>query len=147
MARIPGADRAERRRFVRHFIEMVAAMFVGMAVLGGLVSAFCAVTGHEDLLEHAGVSAPIMATNMAIGMTAWMRYRGHGWKPIAEMAAAMYVPLAMLIVPFWLGVLPGGTLLAAMHVLMFPAMWFVMTRRPSEYVHAHHADGRFVHAH
>ena len=147
MARIPGADRAERRRFVRHFLEMVAAMFVGMAVLGGLVSLFCALTGHQDLFEHAGASAPIMATNMTVGMTVWMRYRGHGWTPIAEMAVAMYVPLAVLIVPFWFGVLPGGALLAGMHVLMFPAMWLVMARRPGEYVHAHHTNRGLVHAH
>lgn len=147
MARIPGTDRAERRRFVRHFIEMVVAMFVGMAVLGGLVSLFCAVTGHEDLFEHAGASAPIMATNMTVGMAAWMRYRGHAWARIAEMAAAMYVPLVALIVPFWFGVLSGGALLGGMHVLMFPAMWLVMARRPGEYMHAHPAAGRFVHAH
>ena len=148
MAHIPGADRSERRRFVGHFLEMVAAMFVGMAVLGGLVSLFCALTGHEDLLEHAGVSAAIMATNMTVGMAVWMRHRGHGWAPIIEMAGAMYVPLALLIVPFWLGALPGGALLAGMHVLMFPAMWLVMTRRPAEYVHAHHAAaGPFAQAH
>jgi len=147
MARIPGADRSERRSFVRHFLEMVVAMFVGMAVLGGLVSLFCAVTGHSDLLEHAGVSAPIMATNMTVGMSVWMHHRGHGWVPIAEMAAAMYVPLVLLIVPFWFGLLPGGALLAGMHVLMFPAMWLVMTRRPAEYVHSHHvAPGPLVHA-
>lgn len=150
MPHIPGADRSERRRFVRHYIEMVAAMFVGMAVLGGLVSLFCALTNHQDLLEHAGVSAPIMATNMTVGMSVWMRHRGHGWMPIAEMAAAMYVPLVLLIVPFWVGVLPGGALLGGMHVLMFPAMWLAMSHRPTEYVHAHHAHhaaaGRFAHA-
>jgi hypothetical protein len=147
MAHIPGNDRSERRRFVRHFLEMVAAMFVGMAVLGGLVSLLCALTGHEDLLEHAGASAPIMATNMTVGMALWMRHRGHGWVPIVEMAGAMYVPLALLLVPFWIGALPGGALLAGMHVLMFPAMWLVMTRRPDEYVHAHAAAGPLAHAH
>lgn len=147
MAPIPGADRAEQRRFVRHYIEMVVAMFAGMAVLGALVSLFCALTGHQGLFEHAGISAPLMATNMTIGMAAWMRFRRHSWRPIAEMAAAMYVPLAVLIVPFWLGVLPGGALLAGMHVLMFVAMWLVMARRPAEYVHPHHGSGRLVHAH
>ena len=89
-----------------------------------------------------------MATNMTVGMAVWMRHRGHGWAPIIEMAGAMYVPLALLIVPFWLGALPGGALLAGMHVLMFPAMWLVMTRRPAEYVHAHHAAaGPFAQAH
>jgi hypothetical protein len=148
MARIPGANRAERRRFVRHYLEMVAAMFAGMAVLGGFVSLFCALTDHEDLLEHAGASAPIMATNMTIGMSVWMRHRGHSWLPTAEMAAAMYAPLALLIIPFWIGALSGGALLAGMHVLMLPAMWFVMTRRPDEYVRAHReASGSFAHAH
>jgi len=148
MAHIPGADRPERRRFVRHFLEMVAAMFAGMAVFGGLVSLFFALTGHEDLLEHASVRAPIMATNMTVGMAVWMRHRGHRWGPIVEMAAAMYVPLALLIIPFWNGALPGRALLAGMHVLMFPAMWLVMTRRPAEYVHTHHAvAGPFAHAH
>lgn len=147
MAHIPGTDRTERRRFVRHYLEMVTAMFAGMAVLGGLVSLFCAVTGHQDLFEHAGASASIMATNMTVGMAVWMRYRGHGWVPIGEMVATMYVPLALLIIPFWIGVLPGGALLAGVHVLMFPAMWFVMAGRSTEYVHAHHATGPFAHAH
>ena len=66
-------------------------------------------------------------------MVVWMRYRGHGWAATREMAAAMYVPLALLIVPFWAGVLPGGGLLGAMHALMLPAMWIVMVRRHEEY--------------
>jgi hypothetical protein len=140
MAHIPGADHSERRRFVRHFLEMVAAMVAGMAVLGGLVSLFCAVTGHQALLDHAGWSAPIMATNMTVGMAVWMRHRGHGWVPIEEMASAMYAPLAVLLIPFWAGVLPGGMLLGAMHVLMFPAMWIAMLHRPEEYTHDHHAN-------
>jgi hypothetical protein len=53
----------------------------------------------------------------------------------------------VLIVPFWIGVLPGGALITGMHVLMFPAMWFVMARRPTEYVHAHHSTRPFAHVH
>ena len=81
-----------------------------------------------------------MATNMVIGMSVWMRYRRHSWAAIVDLAGAMYVPLAVLIVPFWLGVLPGGALLGLMHVLMLPAMWLVMLRRPDEYVHEHRAQ-------
>ena len=130
---------AERRRFVVHYLEMIAAMVGGMMVFGGLVTLFCSLTGHEELFDHAGASAPIMATNMTIGMTLWMRYRGHGWPAIAEMAAAMYVPLAVLLIPFWIGVLPGGALLGAMHVLMLPAMWLVMLNRRAEYTQEHRA--------
>jgi hypothetical protein len=139
MVPIPGVDTSERRHFVRHFFEMVAAMVAGMAVLGGLVSLLCAATGHQGLLDHAGASAPIMATNMTVGMTVWMRHRGHGWAPIAEMAAAMYAPLLVLLIPFWIGVLPGGLLLGAVHVLMLPAMWIAMLHRRDEYVHDHRA--------
>ena len=138
---VPGGDRVGRRRLVRHYLEMVEAMVVGMVVLGGAVSVFCAVTGHEDLLDHAGATAPIMATDMTVGMVVWMRYRGHGWAATREMAAAMYVPLALLIVPFWAGVLPGGGLLGAMHALMLPAMWIVMVRRHEEYERHHPRHG------
>lgn len=131
-------ERVERRQFRRHFLEMCAAMFVGMAVFGAAVRAFCSLTGHEGLLEHPGTSAPIMATNMTAGMVLWMTYRGHGRAPIAEMAAAMYVPLLVLLVPFWTGVLPGDALLGAMHVLMLPAMWLAMAHRRDEYAHRHH---------
>jgi hypothetical protein len=139
MAMVPGADQGERHRFVRHFLEMVAAMIVGMAVVGGAVTLFCVLTGHEGVFDHAGASALIMATNMIIGMSVWMRYRRHSWAAIADMAGAMYAPVTVLIVPFWLGVLPGAALIGLMHVLMLPAMWLVMLRRPAEYVHDHRA--------
>ena len=138
MAHILTPHRSERWRFVRHFLEMVAAMLAGMVVFGGLVSLFCAVTGHQGLLEHPGTSAPIMATNMTVGMSLWMWHRGHRWAAIGEMAAAMYVPLAVLLVPFWAGVLSGGALLGGAHLLMLPAMWIAMLHRRDEYVHEHH---------
>ena len=124
-----------RRRFVRHYVEMVAAMVVGMMVLGGLVQLVCALTGHEDLLEHAGTSSPIMAANMTIGMGLWMRHRGHAWSRTAEMAGAMNAPMVVLLVPFWFGALPGGVLLGATHVLMLPAMWLAMLYRRQDYTH------------
>jgi flagellar biosynthetic protein FliP len=133
---LPGADRSDRVSFVRHYAEMVLAMFAGMFVFGMAVSLFCMAIGHGTLLsDHVGVRAPIMATNMTVGMTIWMRHRRHSWATSAEMAGAMYVPLAILIVPFWAGRLSGGMLLVGMHVLMFAGMWLVMVRRPSEYLH------------
>jgi hypothetical protein len=133
MANAIDTDSAGRRRFIRHYLEMVIAMFAGMAIFGGLVSFLCAVSGHSALFDHAGASAPIMATNMVVGMSLWMRYRGHGWLATGEMAMAMYIPLVVLLIPFWLGFLPGGGLLAGMHVLMLPAMWLGMDRRRAEY--------------
>jgi hypothetical protein len=67
----------------------------------------------------------------------WMRYRGHGWAPIGEMSLAMFVPVAVLIGPFWAGVLSGGALLGGMHVLMLPAMVIAMLVRREEYARDH----------
>jgi hypothetical protein len=123
--------RAHRvRHFVRHYLEMVVAMLVGMVVLGpveGLV--------WPDLTARADVGVLVMATNMAIGMGAWMRYRGHSWRGTAEMSASMYAPFLVLLVPFWAGAIGEHTLMAWGHLLMLPAMGVVMLLRPAEYTH------------
>ncbi len=130
--------RSERRNLVRHFFEMVVAMLVGMAALGAMVRMICAALGYSEfLVDHVGLRAPLMAMNMTIGMAVWMRYRGHGWAPIGEMSAAMLAPLPVLIGPFWAGVLSGGALLAAMHILMLPAMVIAMLHRRDEYAQDH----------
>ena len=133
----PSAElRAARpwRHFVRHYAEMVVAMFVGMVVLG---LALKPLTGQFDVFQRMDVSVLLMATNMTIGMSLWMRYRGHGWASIAEMGAAMYVPFAVLLVPYWAGLLPGGMLMVGGHALMLPAMAVAMWRRRDEYLRDH----------
>lgn len=122
------------RHFVRHYAEMVAAMFVGMGVLGLAVKP---IVNQFDVLQRSDMDVLIMATNMAIGMTLWMRFRKHSWASIGEMDAAMYIPFAVLLVPFWAGLISGGTLMMAGHVLMFPAMAAVMLRRRGEYAGSH----------
>ena len=135
----PSSLREERRNLVRHFIEMVLAMLVGMAVLGIAAAAICAALGHSGFLtHHAGLHSFVMALNMSIGMAAWMRFRGHGWAPIAEMVGAMFVPWALFIGPYLAGLISADALLVGMHVLMFPAMVAAMLHRRDEYVHGHH---------
>jgi hypothetical protein len=131
--------RTERRNLVRHFFEMVGAMLVGMAVLGMVVRSVCTALGHSDfLLDHVGLRAPVMAANMTIGMSVWMRHRGHDWGAIGEMGAAMFVPLVVLIPPFWADLLSDDALLGWMHVLMLPAMVIAMRHRRDEYAKDHH---------
>lgn len=133
------ARRTARRNLVRHYLEMVVAMLIGMALLGAVVRMIFAALGQSGfLLDHAGLRAPLMAANMTIGMAVWMRYRHHGWRAIAEMGGAMFVPLVVLIGPFWAGVLTGGALLGWMHVLMLPAMVIAMKLRRDEYALDHH---------
>jgi hypothetical protein len=130
-------SRARRTwHLVRHYLEMVVAMVVGMMALGPV----------EDLLwpgldDRLDVHVVVMATNMAIGMGAWMRFRGHSWRAIAEMSAAMYVPFAVLLVPYWAGAVSGGLLMTAGHVAMLPLMALAMLLRPAEYTHRAGAAG------
>ena len=115
---------------VRHYLEMVVAMLVGMVALGWLVDAVWPV-----LFSRADVGVLVMATNMSIGMGAWMLVRGHSWRAIAEMSAAMYLPFVVLLVPFWAGAVGEHALMAWGHVLMLPAMALAMALRPDEYAH------------
>jgi hypothetical protein len=124
-----------RRRFVRHYLEMVVAMLVGMAVLGPLENLL---PGFEGVRAHPELDALVMATNMTAAMVAWMRFRRHGWAATGEMAAAMYLPFVVLFPPLWTGLLDGDATLMLGHVLMFAAMAAVMLGRRDEYTaHSH----------
>ena len=129
------------RHFVRHFLEMVVAMVVGMVALGPVWSLALGAVGAPGLLERPELNALVMATNMTVAMSAWMRYRGHGRAATAEMAAAMYLPFVLLFPLLWGQVLGPDAMLLLGHVLMLPAMAGVMLLRPHEYAH-HHAAAR-----
>jgi hypothetical protein len=142
------SDRGARTwRFVRHYLEMVVAMVIGMVALAPFWSWATGALGVSALFERPDVSALVMATNMTITMSAWMFYRGHGWGPVAEMAAAMYLPFLVLLPPLWMGIISGGTLMIAGHLLMLPAMALSMLLRLDEYTHDHQAHSKVEHAH
>jgi hypothetical protein len=125
---------AANRRFARHYIEMLVAMFVGMVALGAPFEALVST-------DSAAVKVSEMGVTMTIGMVAWMRYRGHGWRPCNEMAASMLLPTALALLLFAVGAATGTTtLLGVQHVVMLPAMLFVMLLRRDEYSrhHDHH---------
>ena len=117
-----------RRHLVGHYLEMVVAMIVGMVVLDPVWSLLW--PGWTAVLA---IHVLVMATNMAIGMGAWMRVRGHSWRGVAEMSASMYLPFIALLVPFWAGALGRDAVMTWGHVLMFPAMALVMVLRPHEH--------------
>jgi hypothetical protein len=121
-------------RFIRHYLEMLAAMVLGMLVLGPL---WPTVDGVE-------LQALVMATNMTIGMAAVMAVRRHAWPGIVEMSAAMYAPFVILFVPYWAGLITSGGLFLIGHLLMLPAMLLAMLHRGAEDTAAHttHHSGR-----
>jgi deazaflavin-dependent oxidoreductase (nitroreductase family) len=125
------------RPFLRHLVEMIVAMLIGMAALGAVVSLGFALLGHSNLLHYAGLRGLLMSAYMTVGMAVWMRHRGHGWSSVGEMAAAMFVPYLALIGPFVGGSIPADQFLGAMHVLMLPCMIAVMLHRREEYSRDH----------
>lgn len=125
--------RAQSLRFIRHFLEMVVAMMAGMMVLGLVRALIATYFGWSDLFDRPELHALTMAADMTVAMSLWMRYRGHSWISIAEMATAMVLPFVVLFVPLWAGALSGETLLLVGHVLMLPAMVIAMLHRRGEY--------------
>jgi flagellar biosynthetic protein FliP len=114
-------------RFIWHYVEMVIAMVIGMMAFAPLWPA--------AWVARADVHALVMATNMTIAMVAVMLLRRHSWPRIAEMAATMYLPFVVLLVPYWLDALSGTAVMVAGHVIMFPLMLAAMVWRRAEYWH------------
>ena len=123
------------KTFTLHFLEMVVAMAVGMVALHPVWTLVLDAVGAPGLMHNPYTGALIMATNMTIAMSAWMKVRGHRWRPIAEMGAAMYLPFLVLFVPLALGLIDEGDLMLWGHLLMLPAMAVAMLLRPHEYAH------------
>lgn len=124
--------------FARHYLEMVITMVIGMMALHPLWRLLFQAVGLPGALDHASVMALVMATDMSLGMGAWMRYRGHSWRSIVEMSAVMYLPFAVLLPAVWAGSMSGGAMITAGHLLMLPAMLALMLWRRDEYGHGCH---------
>ena len=73
------------RRFARHYLVMVVAMYTGMLVLNPVYAAVAARTGHADpWAELPVVSALVMAVNMTLPMVLLMLHHGHGRLAVVE---------------------------------------------------------------
>jgi hypothetical protein len=121
------------RHFFRHYLEMIAAMLIGMVVFGALLRGGLALAGLEFPAHRPEPTVLEMAFTMTAGMTLWMRHRGHGWPATAEMGASMVVPALVVLPLLWLDVLSGDAAMLLEHVLMLPLMLLVMLRRREEY--------------
>lgn len=132
------------RHFVRHYFEMLAAMFLGMAALGmpALMALGAAgVTSAELRADAPALMLLGMGVTMTVPMVAWMRFRGHGWRASNEMAASMLGPTAGVIALLAAGLVSDiGTLLIIEHVVMLPSMLVAMLLRREEYSHGPHQE-------
>ena len=137
------------RTFVRHYIEMLIAMVLGMFVLSIPLAGLLGVAGvgvgtwETDAPERMLLG---MAFTMSVPMVAWMRHRGHRWGAAWEMTAAMFIPSLAAIALLWAGIVDdSGTLMTVQHVAMLATMLAAMLLRLDEYSgHEHHAQA--VHA-
>ena len=129
------------RHFIRHYIEMLIAMLVGMVVfmLPADAAMIALDTSSGDVYEDAPALMLIAMTfAMTVPMVAWMRYRGHTWRPSIEMAASMVVPMLALFALLWTGLMTdSATLMAVLHAVMLPSMLIAMLLRRDEYT-GHH---------
>jgi flagellar biosynthetic protein FliP len=128
---------ASTRSFIRHYLEMVAAMILGMVVLGipaegALQAAGTSVSALQD--DAPALALLGMAVIMTVPMVGWMAHRGHGRRANSEMAASMFIPTFGVI-----GLLTSGmvtdfmTLMSLEHVVMLPSMLVAMLLRVDEY--------------
>jgi hypothetical protein len=121
------------RHFFRHYLEMVVAMFLGMAVLGMPAEWALRAAGSSwsDLHHHApALMLLAMAAIMTGPMVGWMAHRGHGWRANAEMAASMFLPTFAVIGLLWGAVVTDAAALMTLeHVLMLPSMLAAMLLR------------------
>ena len=123
-----------RRRFARHFVEMVLAMCAGMLALDPVYAAVASRAGYDDpWVELPVVSALVMTLNMTGPMVLLMLRHGHGRAAVLEMAGSMVVPTAAATGLHLCSVIPASIVMTVAHVSMLPAMLLVMFRRYREY--------------
>lgn len=115
------------RAFVVHYLQMLAAIGIGMVVLGPL---------SMRVIHHAAaeVEMLLMATTMMPGMAIWMAYRRHTWREIVEMSAAMYASVSVLFSFYWLGAVSSADLMILGHILMLLGMAVALLHRRENYI-------------
>lgn len=124
------------RRFLRHYVEMVVVMFVGMAVLGVPAGWALEVAGTSWAELSPEPMLLLMAFTMTAPMVAWMHRMGHPWRPTTEMAASMIIPTLAVIALFEAALVENvAGLLIIEHVAMLAGMFGVMLLRSEEYSH------------
>jgi hypothetical protein len=143
---VPVQSQAKKaRRFLRHFLEMVVVMMLGMCVLGAAFNGLHVLLFGSGFAaawrDHVGLAALAMAFNMTVPMVLWMGYRGHSWERCWEMAVAMNLPLVPALVLYAFDAIPARGVLGMQMMLMTPAMLAAMLYRKEEYSAPHSRPG------
>jgi hypothetical protein len=102
--------------------------------------------GTSTSSQHPAMMLFSMGVTMTVPMIAWMRFRGHAWRPTNEMAASMLIPTFAAMALAAAGVMHDGPLMGIEHVAMLAGMLIAMLLRRDEYSggHAHGAPHRAI---
>lgn len=96
---------AKTGRFVLSFLEMLAAMMVGMPILFSLRSRVPASSFFAAaFVRGTNLNDLAMLVFMVVPMVIWMTVRGHDWRHSAEMVFAMSLPVVAAIALRLMGV-------------------------------------------
>lgn len=132
--------------FLWHFVEMCLAMCIGGIALNVFFFWLAARLGYPNLFgRFPEFSLLMVGINLAIPMTAWMRFRGHDWRCTLEMASTSIILPILLIGAAWLNIIPDGSQLGLLKKLACPIMLIPMLLRLDLYA-GHHA-GHQHHVH
>jgi hypothetical protein len=123
---------------------MVAAMFLGMAVLGLPAGWALSSLGSSWSELHTDAPAVMLLLTMTVPMAGWMAHRRHGWRASAEMSASMFPPAFAVMGLLWVELVTDiGAPLVIEHVAMLLCMLAAMLLRAGEYG-GHHRRHREV---
>lgn len=133
--------------FIWHLLEMCLAMCIGGIPLIVLFFVGAAKLGYPDLLQQfPGLTVLVVGFILSLPMTAWMRFRGHEWRPTLEMASTSIVLGIVLAGLGWLGVLSKSSGFEWMTRLACPVMIIPMLFRLDHYASSHASHQNHAHS-
>jgi flagellar biosynthetic protein FliP len=101
----PAAEQRRISPFWRHYLQMIAAMAVGMIATGAIFLSVVGLKTWDEVTSQYPTQVLVaMAVGMTVPMVAWMIYRGMGRRNTGEMAAAMILPVIPFLALVWSGV-------------------------------------------
>lgn len=130
----PAPSRRKAANFGWHFLEMCAAMCLAWMLITLPFVAIAKAAGTADPVRAWPEAATILAAlAMSAGMAAEMRWRGHDWRCIGEMSAAMAIEAVLLMAVADAGAFARANLFVWFHGLMPVAMIAAMAYRLDVY--------------
>ena len=130
--------------FLLHYLEMCLVMCIGgIGIFSALLRRGGKFIGYsEPTAQFPELSTLMLALWMALLMIAWMRFRGHKWRPTLEMAGTSIAALPLLIGAAWLGAIPMTSLYGLECGLACVFMVVAMLFRLDHYTGQHASHSR-----